>query len=69
MARNLWLASLLSASTLADAACTPRASTKSSSNSSGVIAATYFAGYHIDDGFTVADIPWEKYSEVKYAFA
>lgn len=67
MARNLWLASLLSASTLADAACTKR--TSSASNSSGVVAATYFAGYHIDEGFTVADIPWDKYSEVKYAFA
>lgn len=67
MARNFWLASLLSASTLADAACTKRVS--NASNSSGIVAATYFAGYHIDEGFTVADIPWDKYSEVKYAFA
>lgn len=65
MARNFWIASLLSASTLVDAACVK----KSATNSTDIVAASYFAGYHIDDGFTVADIPWDKYTEVKYAFA
>lgn len=65
MARNFWIASLLSASAfVADAACVKRAD-----NSSGLVAATYFAGYHIKEGFTVEDIPWDRYTEVKYAFA
>lgn len=65
MARNFWIASFLSASALVDAACVKKAA----SNSSDIVAATYFAGYHIDEGFTVADIPWDRYTEVKYAFA
>lgn len=65
MGRNIWIASLLGASTLADAACVKRVD----NSTSGLVAATYFAGYHIDDGFTVEDIPWDRYTEVKYAFA
>lgn len=65
MVRNFWITSLVGASAfVADAACVKR-----SDNSSGLVAATYFAGYHIDDGFTVEDIPWDRYTEVKYAFA
>lgn len=61
---SLFTASLLTASALvADAApCI-------NSTGSKPIAATYFAGYHVDDGFTVDDLSWEKYNVVAYAFA
>lgn len=45
--------------------CTKRAT----NSSSGLVAATYFAGYHADRGFPVSSIPWDKYTEIKYAFA
>lgn len=65
---SMLTASLLGASALvADAACVPRQDTNSSA--SGIVAATYFAGYHVDVGFPVSSIPWDKYSEIKYAFA
>ncbi|KAK2058009.1 family 18 glycosyl hydrolase [Colletotrichum caudatum] len=35
----------------------------------GKVASTYFAGYHANRGFPVSSIPWEKYTDVKYAFA
>ncbi|OHF04139.1 glycosyl hydrolase family 18 [Colletotrichum orchidophilum] len=38
-------------------------------NTSGVVASAYFAGYHANRGFPVSKIPWEKYTDVKYAFA
>lgn len=66
---SLLTASLLGASALvANAECTKR--TAGTANSSkGVVASTYFAGYHVDEGYTVDDISWDKYSEIKYAFA
>lgn len=68
MVRSTFLtASLLSvAASLTSAACVKRSG---NSSSSGLVAATYFAGYHIDDGFPVSSISWNKYTEVKYAFA
>lgn len=42
---------------------------KRATNSSGLVSATYFAGYHTDRGFPVSSIPWDKYTEIKYAFA
>lgn len=64
---SLLTASLLGASALvADAACIKQSVDNTTASK---VSATYFAGYHIDEGFTVADIPWSKYSEVKYAFA
>lgn len=41
---------------------------KRATNSS-LVAATYFAGYHADRGFPVSSIPWDRYTEIKYAFA
>ncbi|EXF85132.1 hypothetical protein COL5a_002425 [Colletotrichum fioriniae] len=38
-------------------------------NTSGVVASTYFAGYHANRGFPVSDMPWDKYTDAKYAFA
>ncbi|TQN63783.1 Chitinase A1, partial [Colletotrichum shisoi] len=35
----------------------------------GIVASTYFAGYHANRGFPVSSMPWEKYTDVKYAFA
>lgn len=71
---SLLTASLLTASALvADAACVKRGddstASSGSSGSSGLVSATYFAGYHIDDGYTVDDVSWEKFTDVKYAFA
>lgn len=64
--RTLLTASLLSATvSLASAACVKT----SGNSSSSLVAASYFAGYHIDDGFPVSSIPWDRYTEVKYAFA
>lgn len=64
---SLFTASLLTASALvADAACVKR---QENSTSSGLVSATYFAGYHVDEGFTVDDVSWEKFTDVKYAFA
>lgn len=61
-------ASLLgAAASVAEAACVKRAG--NSSSSSGLVAASYFAGYHADDGFPVSSLSWDKYTEVKYAFA
>uniref|UniRef100_L2G3U9 chitinase n=1 Tax=Colletotrichum fructicola (strain Nara gc5) TaxID=1213859 RepID=L2G3U9_COLFN len=37
--------------------------------SSGLVATTYFAGYHANRGFAVSQMPWEKYTDAKYAFA
>jgi len=33
------------------------------------VASTYFAGFHANRGFPVSSIPWDKYTQVKYAFA
>ncbi|TDZ34920.1 Chitinase A1 [Colletotrichum spinosum] len=37
--------------------------------SAGLVASTYFAGYHSNRGFPVSSMPWEKYTDAKYAFA
>lgn len=42
---------------------------RATNSTSGLVAATYFAGYHADRGFPVSSIPWDKYTEIKYAFA
>ncbi|KAH8765982.1 family 18 glycosyl hydrolase [Diaporthe sp. PMI_573] len=42
---------------------------RATNSSSGLVAATYFAGYHANRGFPVSSIPWDKYTEIKYAFA
>ncbi|OLN96114.1 Chitinase A1 [Colletotrichum chlorophyti] len=39
------------------------------SNSTGLVASTYFAGYHAHRGAPVDSIPWDKYTDAKYAFA
>lgn len=60
----LFTASLLGNAVLAAATpCTKRAS------NSSLVASSYFAGYHADEGFPVSSIPWEKYNNVIYAFA
>ncbi|KAF6798250.1 glycoside hydrolase family 18 protein [Colletotrichum sojae] len=51
--------------TCASAACASGAN----GSTSGIVASTYFAGYHANRGFPVSAIPWEKYTDVKYAFA
>ncbi|KZV67442.1 glycoside hydrolase family 18 protein [Peniophora sp. CONT] len=33
------------------------------------VAASWFAGWHADVGFSVSDISWEKYTHVTYSFA
>jgi chitinase len=39
-------------------------------NSEGyLVASTYFAGFHANRGFPVSAMPWNKYTDVKYAFA
>ncbi|KAK1983998.1 family 18 glycosyl hydrolase [Colletotrichum cereale] len=38
-------------------------------SSNQLVASTYFAGYHANRGFPVSSIPWEKFTDVKYAFA
>lgn len=65
MVRNTVLtASLLgAAASLANAACIKRG------NSTSLVAATYFAGYHIDDGFPLSSLSWDRFTEVKYSFA
>ncbi|EFQ27378.1 glycosyl hydrolase family 18 [Colletotrichum graminicola M1.001] len=40
-----------------------------SGTAGGMVASSYFAGFHADEGFPVSSIPWEKYTDVKYAFA
>lgn len=52
-----------------EATCLPRASASTKNGSSSLVASTYFAGYHVNKGFPVADMPFEKYTDVKYAFA
>jgi len=37
-------------------------------NSSNKVAASWFAGYH-EDQFPPSKVPWEKYTDVFYAFA
>ena len=37
--------------------------------SSDYVVSTYFAGFHAKRGFPVSAMPWEKYTDVKYAFA
>lgn len=72
------LNSLLRASAIlgflsAEATCLPRAAAAPAGNGSaagsGMVASTYFAGYHANKGFPVADMPFEKYTDAKYAFA
>ncbi|KAK7915093.1 hypothetical protein PG985_012796 [Apiospora marii] len=56
----------------AEATCLPRAAAAAGNGStpgSGMVASTYFAGYHVNKGFPVADMPFEKYTDAKYAFA
>ncbi|KAM0211741.1 hypothetical protein ACHAQD_010151 [Fusarium lateritium] len=36
---------------------------------SDLVASTYFAGFHANRGFPVSSMPWDKYTDVKYAFA
>lgn len=36
---------------------------------SSLVASTYFAGFHANKGFPVSEMPWKKYTDVKYAFA
>ncbi|SPJ70992.1 related to endochitinase [Fusarium torulosum] len=36
---------------------------------SGLVASTYFAGFHANRGFPVSSMPWDKYTDAKYAFA
>ncbi|KAI7778038.1 hypothetical protein LA080_002675 [Diaporthe eres] len=42
---------------------------RATNSTSGLVAATYFTGYHANRGFPVSSIPWDKYTEIKYAFA
>ncbi|KAM5350289.1 hypothetical protein ACJ41O_006794 [Fusarium nematophilum] len=35
----------------------------------GLVASTYFAGFHADRGFPVSAMSWDKFTDVKYAFA
>ncbi|KAL0939917.1 glycoside hydrolase family 18 protein [Colletotrichum truncatum] len=65
------LARISKASVLAVlAVCASATCASSSKNStSGLVASTYFAGYHANRGFPVSAMPWEKYTDVKYAFA
>jgi chitinase len=37
--------------------------------SSGLVASTYFAGFHANRGFPVSSMPWDKFTDTKYAFA
>lgn len=69
---TFFTASLLgAAASVADAAagCVKPADNSSTTPGSGMIAATYFAGYHADEGFPLSSMPWDRYTEVKYAFA
>ncbi|KAH7143561.1 glycoside hydrolase superfamily [Dactylonectria macrodidyma] len=36
---------------------------------SSLVASTYFAGFHANRGFPVSDMSWDKFTDVKYAFA
>jgi chitinase len=36
---------------------------------SDLVASTYFAGFHANRGFPVSSMPWDKYTDAKYAFA
>ncbi|KAK8061925.1 hypothetical protein PG994_008291 [Apiospora phragmitis] len=70
----LYLNSIFKASAIlgflsVEATCLPRAAAANGSTGSGIVASTYFAGYHVNKGFPVADMPFEKYTDVKYAFA
>ncbi|RGP77148.1 hypothetical protein FLONG3_4663 [Fusarium longipes] len=42
--------------------------TNAASNSD-LVASTYFAGFHANRGFPVSAMPWDKYTDAKYAFA
>lgn len=67
---NYLRASLLSAAALtADAACVKPTPGNGTNTTSDHIAATYFAGFHIDDGFPVSSISWDRYTDIKYSFA
>ncbi|KAM0544353.1 hypothetical protein ACHAPJ_011889 [Fusarium lateritium] len=35
----------------------------------GLVASTYFAGFHANKGFPIAAMPWNKYTDAKWAFA
>lgn len=39
------------------------------STNSSLVASTYFAGFHANRGFPLSDMSWDKYTDVKYAFA
>lgn len=47
--------------------------TYGSGAAASLVASTYFAGYHtnqsLEVSFQVADMPWDKYTDAKYAFA
>ncbi|KAK7432897.1 hypothetical protein QQZ08_000368 [Neonectria magnoliae] len=36
---------------------------------SSLVASTYFAGFHASRGFPLSDMSWDKFTDVKYAFA
>ncbi|KAI3574061.1 glycoside hydrolase superfamily [Fusarium oxysporum f. sp. albedinis] len=38
-------------------------------SSSGLVASTYFAGFHANRGFPLEAMQWDKFTDVKYAFA
>ncbi|OHW99382.1 glycosyl hydrolase family 18 protein [Colletotrichum incanum] len=62
-------AKLSLAALLAVGASAAPCSGNGTSNSTGVVASTYFAGYHANRGFPVSSMPWDKYTDAKYAFA
>ncbi|KZV72372.1 glycoside hydrolase family 18 protein [Peniophora sp. CONT] len=41
----------------------------SDSDSPKPVAATWFAGWHADQGFSVSNISWDKYTHITYSFA
>ena len=41
----------------------------SAATKSNLVASSYFAGFHANRGFPVSAMPWDKYTDVKYAFA
>lgn len=63
------LATLILGASVPFVSAAPKGCSKRATNSSGLVAATYFAGYHANRGFPVSSIPWDKYTEIKYAFA
>lgn len=44
-------------------------SVSAATGNSGLVASTYFAGFHANRGFPVSAMQWSKYTDAKYAFA